>query len=195
MDNASWVEVVPVAGLAIALASCAGLRTWLPLLLAGGLARLGLFQLGASFAFLSSNKALAIFALATVIEIAADKIPAVDHALDGLSTVLRPAAGALLAAAAFGRVTDPTVAWILGVAVGSPAALVPHVAKSGLRLASTALTAGLANPVVSAIEDFTTVLMFVCAILAPAAVCLLLVGLAYLTARRMLRRTQHPATA
>jgi hypothetical protein len=195
MDNASWVEVVPVLGLAIALASCAGLRTWLPLLLAGGLSRVGLFELGASFSFLSSNKALAIFALATLLEIVADKFPAVDHALDTLSTVLRPAAGALLAAAAFGRVTDPTVAWILGVAVGSPAALVPHVAKSGLRLASTAFTAGLANPIVSLIEDVTTVMMFVLAVLAPAAVCLLLLGLAYLTGRRMMRRHQHPAAA
>ena len=44
-----------------------------------------------------------LFGLATLIEIVGDKIPAVDHALDALSTLLRPAAGALLASSALWR--------------------------------------------------------------------------------------------
>ncbi len=187
MMDATWFEALPVIALAIALAACAGLRAWLPLLLAGGLARAGLLQLGPTFGFLSGDKALLLLALATVVEIAGDKIPAVDHALDLLSTVLRPAAGTLLAASVLGRVTDPLTAWVLGLIVGTPASLVPHLAKSGLRLASTALTAGLANPVVSLVEDVSTLALFVVAVVAPLLVCALLALTLLLLARRAAR--------
>src|SRR5207249_10561296 len=84
-----------------------------------------------------SNQALILFGVATVVEILGDKIPAVDHTLDALSTVLRPAAGSLLAASVLWRVPDPLTALALGVAVGAPTALVPHAAKSTLRATST----------------------------------------------------------
>ena len=101
------LDVVTALALAVALAACAGLRAWLPLLMAGGLARAGLLELGKDFSFLSTDKALLLFLAATFVEIVADKVPAVDHALDSISTVLRPAAGTLLAASAIGRVADP----------------------------------------------------------------------------------------
>ena len=58
MDVATLSEFLPALALAIALAASAGLRAWLPLLLAGGLARAGVLDLGDSFSFLASNKAL-----------------------------------------------------------------------------------------------------------------------------------------
>ena len=194
MEEARLVELLPSVGLAIALAACAGVRAWLPLLLAGGLARSGFLELGDSFSFLGSDKALVLFGLATVLEIVADKVPALDHALDALSTVLRPAAGALLAASVIGRFADPLTALALGVAVGAPAALVPHAAKSTLRAVSSTLTAGLANPVISVIEDVLALVMFVLAVLVPIAVVLVLLGVAFLVARRVSRRPS-PAPA
>src|SRR5207344_1796265 len=146
MEASSILEHLPTVGLAIALAACAGFRAWLPLLLAGVVARQGWLDLGPSFQFLSSDKALLVFGVATVIEMVGDKIPAVDHTLDVIGTPLRPAVGALLAASVLGVATDPLTALALGLAVGAPAALVPHAAKSALRAASTALTFGLANP-------------------------------------------------
>jgi hypothetical protein len=184
---ASLVDLVPCVALAVALAACAGLRAWLPLLLTGVLARAGLFELGGGFGFLASNKALAVFGLATAIELIGDKIPAVDHALDLLSTVLRPAAGALLAASVLGRVSDPLTALSLGVAIGAPAALVPHAAKAGLRAASTALTAGIANPILSVAEDAATVALFVAAVVVPLLVVLAMVLVGFLLLRRRRR--------
>src|SRR5512138_3411730 len=165
MDIATLSEFLPTLALAIALAASAGLRAWLPLLLAGGLARMGVLDLGPSFQFLASNKALVLFGVATVIELVGDKIPAVDHALDVLGTPLRPAAGALLAASVLGTVSDPLTALVIGTAVGAPSALVPHAAKAALRTASTAATGGLANPVLSLLEDVLSVLTFVLAVL------------------------------
>ena len=189
MDTLAWAEVVSSISLAIGLAACAGLRAWLPLLLAGGLARAGFLTLGTSFGFLASNRALILFGAATIIEIAGDKIPAVDHALDMLSTVLRPAAGSLLAASVLWQVRDPLTAVALGVAVGAPAALVPHAAKTVLRAASTSLTGGLANPLISVAEDVATLAMFVFTVLVPVLAATALVVVAYVVVRRMARRS------
>ena len=190
MDAVSWSEVVPAAALAIGLAACAGLRAWLPLLLTGGLVRAGIVDVGSSFEFLASNRALILFGLASVIEIAGDKFPAMDHALDALGTVLRPAAGAVLAASVFGSFTDPVTAVALGAAVGAPTALVPHAGKSLLRATSSAFTAGLANPVISVLEDVIAVALFVLAVLVPLLAAGVVLLTAWLIARRIRRRAR-----
>jgi hypothetical protein len=188
MDEALLVEWLPTLGLAVALAACAGLRAWLPLLLAGALSRLGLLELGASFAFLASDRALVLFGIASALEIGADKVPVLDHALDVISTLLRPAAGALLAASVIDRFADPLTALALGVAVGAPASLLPHALKSTLRGLSTGLTAGLANPVISILEDVIAVALFILAILVPLGVAVLVLLATLLVTRRLLRR-------
>jgi hypothetical protein len=195
MDLRTTGDVLSAVALAIALAACAGLRAWLPLFLAGVLARVGLLQLGSSFHFLSSNRALILFGVASLIEMAADKIPVVDHALDGLSTFLRPLAGALIAASVLGRVSDPLVAVAAGAMVGVPSALVPHAAKSGLRALSTSMTAGFANPFVSFLEDGATVLLVLAAVLIPLVVVAFLGVLCALVFSRIARRRRQAAQA
>ncbi len=193
MDLGYAWEIASALGLAVGLAACAGLRAWLPLLLAGALGRAGVLALGPWFRFLQDDRALVLFGVATLLELAGDKIPALDHALDAVSTVLRPAAGALLAASMLGRVSDPLVALVLGIALGAPTALLPHAAKSGLRAASTAMTAGLANPVLSLLEDMLAVLLFVITVVLPLLALLLVAGLSFFVVRRLRRRS--PATA
>jgi hypothetical protein len=192
MDSVTLAEFLPTLAVAIALAASAGLRAWLPLLLAGALARWGLLDLGSSFQFLASNQALVLFGVATAIELIGDKVPAVDHALDVIGTPLRPAAGALLAASVLGRVSDPLTALVLGTAVGAPSALVPHAAKSVLRASSTALTGGIANPILSLMEDAISLVTFVLALLVPILVIALL-GLTLFIASRWLRRRRTDA--
>jgi hypothetical protein len=174
LEQLPWLDGLHALCLAVALAACAGLRAWLPLFLAAGLARLGFLELGDSFAFVQSNKALVALGLATLLEICADKIPAVDHALDAISTVARPAAGALLAASVLGTVSEPLTAVTLGLAVGAPAALAPHAAKSLVRAGATAFTGGLANPILSLIEDVATAVLFAVALIVPVLVVALL---------------------
>jgi len=195
MESVTWTEIVPSVALGIGLAACAGLRAWLPLLLAGALARGGFIELGPSFRFITSNRALVLFAVATVIEIVGDKFPAVDHALDSISTVLRPAAGALLAASVMWQISDPLTAMALGVAVGAPSALVPHAAKSLLRAGSTALTGGLANPVLSLVEDVAAVVLFILAVVVPVLLAAGLLLVAFLVVRRLARRSPSAVSA
>ena len=164
------VDLLQSIALGIALAACAGLRAWLPLFAVGLSVRLGVVPLGDSFRFLGSNTALTVFAIATVIELIADKIPVVDHALDALSTFLKPIAGMVLAASVLWTVDDPIVAIALGVMVGAPASLVPHTAKATLRGVLSPITGGLAARVLSIFEDVIAFGLVGLAILAPFVV-------------------------
>ncbi len=192
MTEATLLEWLPSVGLAIGLAACAGLRAWLPLLLTGALVRAGYVEVGTSFAFIASTKALVVFGVATLVEMIGDKIPSVDHALDAIGTLLRPAAGALLAASVLWKIDEPLVALAVGLAVGAPSALVPHAAKSAFRVLSTTLTAGLANPILSFLEDAIALALFALAILLPILAGLFVAALAALALRRTRRR--QPAT-
>jgi hypothetical protein len=171
----SWVSTI---ALAIALAATAGLRAWLPLFVAGLLARLGVAEVGAGFAWIASTPAIVLFGVATVLEIVGDKVPALDHALDSVGTVIRPLAGAIVAAAVLVRIEDPLIASVVGLLVGAPTALAPHAAKAGARAVSSATTFGFANPVLSAIEDGLAItfalLAFVVPVLAVLALLLVL---------------------
>jgi hypothetical protein len=181
----SWVVTV---ALAVGLAAAAGLRAWLPLLVAGGAARLGVADLGPGFAWLASWPALGLFGVATLIEIAGDKIPVVDHVLDAVGTFIRPLTGTVAAAAALVHVDDPLIALVLGLVVGAPAALAPHVAKSTLRGVSTGTTAGLANPFLSLLEDALSLFIAVLAFLVPLLALLFVVAGVWLTWRWLGRR-------
>lgn len=192
------VDLLQSIALGISLAACAGLRAWLPFFAVGLSVRLGVLPLGDSFRFLGSNVALAVFAVATVIEVLADKIPVVDHALDALSTFLKPAAGMVLAASVMWTVDDPIVALALGVMVGAPASLVPHAAKATLRGVLSPITAGLAAPILSVLEDVIAFGLVALAILAPFVVAAGFVLFALVTGkflRKKMTRNTTPTVA
>jgi len=133
-----------------------------------------------------------------VIELLADKIPVVDHALDALSTFLKPVAGMVLAASVMWTVDDPIVALALGVMVGAPASLVPHTAKATLRGVLSPITAGLAAPILSVLEDVIAFGLVALAILAPFVVAAGFVLFALLTGKflrkKMTQNTNTPPT-
>jgi hypothetical protein len=178
--------------LGLGLAASSGLKTFLPLLVMAVCARFGLFglELSGAFAWLASPAALAVLSVATVVELAADKVPFIDHALSLLGTVTRPAAGALAAAAAFSSL-DPTAAAVAGLIIGAPTALAVHTAQATTRVASTAATGGLANPLVSLVEDVAAFFGAVLAIAAPVVVPLVLAGVVWwgVAARRRARQS------
>lgn len=171
------------------LATAAGLGAFAPLLALGGLDRFtDLVNLPAGWDWLSSDVALILMAVLTVIDIVADKIPAVDSVNDVIQTIVRPASGGIVfgagSAATTVAVQDPSQffteqTWIPVVA-GAVIALVTHLAKSSTRLASHAVSAGLAGPVLSTGEDAMSIGLIAAAILAPIAVLVLLAVIVYL---------------
>lgn len=184
----------------VGLASAAGLRTFLPLLLVALAARFNLFgfEPNGAMAWLGSWPALLALGVATVAEFVGDKIPMVDHALSAVGTVTRPAAGAVAAASAF-HFADPSTAAIAGLIVGAPTAFAFHTAQTGTRVASTATTAGFGNPIVSLVEDILAVLTVLVAFLAPILIPLVAAVVLYAVWRmvRAVRRRLsdvNPAT-
>ncbi|HOK54349.1 MAG TPA: DUF4126 domain-containing protein [Armatimonadota bacterium] len=167
----------------VSLAACAGLRAWLPLLVVGLLARTGQIDLGQSFSFLASNPALIIFGLATILELLADKIIALDNILDAIGTIMRPVAGALIATGLISFDMDPTLSTIIGIITGGGTALGLHTGKAAIRAKSTALGmfhGGIGNTVLSVIEDIFTIAVIALAILAPIIAFILTVAVVVL---------------
>jgi hypothetical protein len=181
MDVITWAMI---AFLGLGLAASSGLNTFLPLLLLAGAAKFHFFgvQLNGSFGWLTSDLAVGVLLLASLVEIAGDKIPAVDHALDVFGTIARPAAGALAASSVF-RGADPATAAVLGIIIGAPTAFSFHAAKAGTRVASSATTFGIGNPLLSAVEDIVAVFLTLVAFLAPLLVPVLVIAAAFLIAK------------
>lgn len=180
----------------IALAACAGLRAFVPLFATGIAGRLGWVELSGHFAWLQGTPALVVFGVAVTVELLSDKIPVVDHALDVLNTVLKPAAGTVLMAALLTDLT-PLQAMVLGILAGGGSAGLVHVAKAKLRVGASLLTAGLANPFVSLVEDAVALIGTAAAFLVPlvAASIAITVMVGLVVALALLaRRVRSPHT-
>jgi hypothetical protein len=164
--------------LGIGLSASTGLNTFLPLLLLAGAAKFHIagITLNGTFGWLASDTAIIILIVACVLEIVADKFPAVDHFLDAVGTFARPAAGGLAMASVLDG-ADPVVAAVVGLIVGSPISFGFHTLKAGTRVVSSAATFGCANPVISVVEDIVSFGLSILAIfipfLVPVAVLLL----------------------
>ena len=157
--------------LGLGLSASTGLNTFLPLLLLSAAARFHVagIELGSKFDWLTSDAAMITLIIACVVELIADKIPAVDHFLDSAGTFVRPVAGAVASASVLTGI-DPMVAAILGIIVGAPTSLGMHTLKAGTRVASSATTFGCANPVISIIEDVIAFMLSIIAIFLPIIV-------------------------
>jgi hypothetical protein len=184
--------------LGLGLASATGLRTFLPLLMLALAARFEMFgvRLIDQMDWLVSWPAIAALATATVAEFAGDKVPAIDHGLNAIGYVTRPIAGAVAAGSVFWGV-DPAAAAIAGIIVGAPAALAFNAAQTGVRVGSTATTAGVGNPIVSLIEDVLAFLTVIIAFLAPILIPIVMVVFAVLVFRlaRRIRDRNEPRAA
>jgi len=178
------------------LAASAGLNAWMPLFLLGLADRLiPAVQLPAGWSWLSGDIALWVIGALLVLEIVADKIPALDSLNDIVQSVLRPASGGIAFGAGAGAQTvaveDPSAfftdnAWV-PIVIGVGIALAVHVVKAVGRVAANSVTGGLAAPALSTAEDGASFLLAVAAIVVPVLALVLLIGL-IITAMVMTKR-------
>ena len=178
---------------AFGLSASAGLNAYIPLLLVGLLAKYtDLIQLSQPWDTLASPWIILLLCVLVIIEMLADKIPAVNHINDLIQTLIRPAAGAIAFAASANVVTD--ISPVLALAAGLLVAGTVHVAKAGaVRPVVTATTGGAGNIPVSIAEDVVSTVLSIVAIVLPVLVGTLLIVLAafliYWLYRRSNRRT------
>lgn len=172
-----------LAGLGLAVP--AGLNAYIPLLTVAIAERLGWIHLDEPFAALGEWWAIALIAVLLVIEMVADKVPAVDTVNDVVQTVVRPAAGGLLFAAANAGdgYVNPVIYIVAGVLVAGGV----HAAKSVARPVANTATGGVAAPVLSTVEDVVAVALSVMAIVVPVLAGVAAIVIVILLVRRVRR--------
>jgi uncharacterized membrane protein len=160
---------------AFGLSASAGLNAYIPLLVVGVIAHYtDWIKLSNPWDLLANPWALIVLGILVIIEMLADKIPAVNHLNDAIQTFIRPAAGAIAFAASAHVITDvhPVLSLICGLLIAGSV----HVVKSAaVRPVVTATTGGAGNVPVSIAEDVFATVMSVLAIVVPFLVAILLI--------------------
>jgi hypothetical protein len=181
---------------AFGLSASAGLNAYIPLLVIGVIGHYfpNTLKLSQPWDLIANPWILILLGVLVIIEMIADKVPAVNHINDLIQTVVRPAAGAIAFAASAKVITD--INPVLALACGLLMAGGVHVAKAAaLRPAVTATTGGAGNVPVSIAEDVAAFFASVFAVLLPAIMGILLVVLLALVLWWLWRRTDKAQTA
>ncbi|GAA4048107.1 hypothetical protein GCM10022233_17800 [Streptomyces shaanxiensis] len=110
-------------------------------------------------------------------EAVADKIPYVDSAWDAVHTVIRPIAGAVVAALLAGQ--SGSLPELAAGAVGGSTALLSHLVKAGTRMAVNTSPEPFSNIVVSIAEDLGVAAIITFAIFHPVAAAVVAGGLLF----------------
>lgn len=187
------MEILQLLGVAVGLASLAGLNLYLTVFLTGLAIRLDWIALAPEYhrlEVLGDPLVLIVSGLLFVMEFLADKVPWVDSAWDAVHTAIRPVGAALLAImvlgegnAAFNVVVGLLAAWL---------GFTTHALKATVRLQANASPEPITNSVLSLVEDATVVLglalIFTHPILALVLAVLLLAAIWWFVPR-MLRAT------
>lgn len=170
------IEAISGLSAAFGLSGSAGLNAYIPLLMVALAARFPagdpLVKLQAPYDLMGSGWAIGLLAILLVIEIVADKIPAVDTVNDGIQTFVRPAAGAILFAGSANVITE--IHPVLALAAGLLVAGGVHATKTAARPVVTVSTAGVGNPIVSTLEDIVAFVVSLLAIILPIIAAILL---------------------
>ncbi len=184
------------------LATAAGLNAYIPLLALGLLSRYTeLVSLPAGWSWLENGWVMLIVAVLLVVEIVADKIPALDSVNDAVQTFVRPTAGGIVfgsgTAAETAAVTDPgafaTSGQWIGVVIGIVTALIVSLTKSAVRPVANLGSAGMAAPVLSTAEDVTSVGLVFVSLLLPVLVLIALALVAFAVFQVWRRRRRKPS--
>jgi hypothetical protein len=181
------IEVLAAFG----LAGATGLNAYLPLLIVGLLARFtDLITLSAPWNTLENPWVLGALFVLLVIEMVADKVPAVDSINDAIQTVVRPTAGAIIFATNGNVISEMSP--VLGMILGLLAAGGIHTVKATTRPVITATTGGIANPIVSLLEDIVSAATTLVAVIMPVLAATFVVIVGALIVRFFVRRLRGP---
>ena len=170
--------------LGVGLAAACGFRIFVPFLVMSIAALTGQLSLSPEFEWIATYPALAAFSIATLFEVAAYYIPWVDNLLDAIAIPAATVAGTIVMASAVSDVS-PFLQWGLAIIVGGGVAGTVQGFTSITRIASTATTGGMGNPVVSTAEAVGSVVMSILAITLPIVAVFAVVVLIFFAFRNI----------
>ena len=160
--------------LGVGLAASVGFRVFLPLFALSLASYFGVWELNDNWQWIGSLAAVFTLGAATIIEIFAYFIPWVDNLLDSIAVPLAAIAGTAVMVSTVADL-DPVVTWSLAIIAGGGTATAIKGASATSRLAATATTGGVANPLVSTIETGTATVVSAASIFAPIIAAVLVV--------------------
>lgn len=160
------IETIISICLGVGLAASVGFRVFLPLFALSLASYFDVWQLNESWQWIGSTTALVTLGVATLVEIFAYFIPYIDNLLDTIAIPLAALAGT---AVMLSTVADlsPVVTWALAIIAGGGTAAAISGTSSTARLASTATTGGIGNPIVSTLETGSSLVMAILALFLP----------------------------
>ncbi|MBI1293530.1 DUF4126 family protein [bacterium] len=181
------MEVLLSFAIGIGLAAAVGFRVFVPFTVISLAALSGYLELAPGFDWIGSYPALLVFAVATVLEIAAYYIPWVDNLLDSIATPAAIVAGAVITASVVGDVS-PLLRWSLAAIAGGGVAAAVQSGTVLLRGTSSTVTGGLGNFAVSSSELLGSVLTSLLAVFLPLVAVTGIAVLFVVVVRQMRRR-------
>ena len=152
------VQILLSLSLGLGLAAACGFRVFIPPLMMGVGSRLDLYKLEGSFVWVDDTWAIAIFAVATLLEIGGYFIPWIDNLLDTIATPAAIIGGIFVTSASLEGELDPSAQWTLSVIAGGSVSGVIQLGTVATRAISTGTTGGLANPIISLLEAVASIL-------------------------------------
>lgn len=152
------MHILEQLGVALGLATLAGVNLYLTVLITGLAVRFDLLNLASQyqqFDVLGHPVVLAVSGVLFCMEFFADKIPWVDSMWDSVHTFIRPVGGVLLGLTALGDM--PIYLQVVAALVAGGAALTTHGAKAGTRLLVNHSPEPVTNATLSVTEDVAVV--------------------------------------
>jgi hypothetical protein len=182
-----------ITALVVAASFAAGLNIYATVLTLGILARTQWVALPPGLESLGHTWVLIVCAIMFAIEFVADKIPAFDMIWNALHTVVRVPIAGLVAYHASSQLSPQMQ--VMATALGAAIALAAHSSKTAVRAAVTPSPEPVSNIALSMTEDALAVGLTWFATHHPvmaASMALLLLAIAILAARALLRAIQRP---
>ena len=181
------MEFLMAALIGVGLSAAAGFRVFTPLFIASLASYLDWVNLSSTFDWMGTLPALIAFGVATLIEVGAYYLPVIDNFLSILAAPAAAIAGILLTAS-FITDSNPLLTWAVAIIAGGGAATLTNAASGTARVASTATTAGIANPALSVVEDVTAVSVSLLSLFIPILGIVLVIVIAFFIWRMRKKR-------
>jgi hypothetical protein len=189
------MEVFTNIASAFGLSTTAGLNAYLPLLVVSLMAKFtSLITLNPPWDAMTGWWVISVLFILLIIELVADKIPAVDSINDIIQTAIRPVAGAILFTSTSGVVgqVNPVLTIIVGLLLAGGV----HAIKASARPVVTATTGGVGNPIVSSLENISALATSILSILIPIIIAIIILFIVVILAIIIWRwRKRHQRTA
>lgn len=176
----------------LGLAAACGFRVFVPVLVLAVAGRAEMVELGQDWSWLSSWGAIIALGTAATLEVCGYWIPWVDHALDTIASPAAVIAGTIVAASQMADLS-PMLKWSAALIAGGGLAGIVQIATVTTRAASSAITGGVGNPVVSSGETAMAGVLSIGAIIVPAFVFVTVIALVILTSRFIVRNRHRLA--